>query len=299
MNPLVSVITAFYNEENFLSEAIESVLQQEYPNWELILVDDGSSDKSSRMAMDYAAAHPGRILYTEHPAHINRGLSASRNHGIAFAKGELIAFLDADDVWLPAKLRVQVDLMQLNPPCQMLCEASEYWHYDNAFQSRDKIVQVGKKQDKLYMPPELLKELYPLSTGKAPCPSGIIIRKSAILKHHGFEEQFDGKFQMYEDQAFLHKIYLNEPVYLSSACNNRYRQRNGSLVQKVTHDGQYHVVRIFFLEWLERYMSRIGFTDPDVVSLLNKALQPYRSPVRHSLKGLLNIRRYYQFLRRL
>lgn len=282
-NPLVSVIIAFLNEERFLPEAIESVMQQKYANWELILVDDGSTDKSSNMALTYARHYPGKIIYCEHEGHSNKGLSASRNAGIAASKGELVAFLDADDVWTADKLQNQVELMQRFPEAAMLCEASEYWNSWHNQDKEDIVIQVGKKQDELFYPPHLLEILYPLSDGAAPCPSGLMVQRSILEKHKGFEAHFTGKYQLYEDQAFLHKIYLNEPVYISSACHNRYRQREGSIVQKVVKEGEYHAVRWYFLTWLQQYVEQKNIHDKIVQRLLKKALQPYTNPIGHFL----------------
>src|SRR5436190_3207734 len=121
---MVSVIISFLNEEIFLSEAVESVFQQDYDNWELILIDDGSTDKSTGIAKAFANDNPGKVIYTEHPGHSNKGLSASRNHGISLARGELVAILDADDVWYKEKLHLQVQLMNRYPEVGMICEAS-------------------------------------------------------------------------------------------------------------------------------------------------------------------------------
>lgn len=280
MIPVVSVITAFLNEERFLTEAVESVIGQQYSNWELILVDDGSTDGSTLMAREYAAQYPGKISYAQHEGHANKGLSASRNLGISRAQGTLVAFLDADDVWTPEKLQAQVNIMDTYGQAAMLCEASNYWYSWEDPSREDVVIQVGTVRDRVFYPPELVELLYPLSDGAAPCPSGIMIRRSVLEKHKGFEAQFTGKYQLYEDQAFLHKIYLNEPVYLSSLCHNQYRQRTGSLVQKVTHEGNYHVVRRYFLHWLRDYMARHQITYPAVDRLLKRALDRYRHPVK-------------------
>src|SRR2546422_6997659 len=101
---LVSVITIFYNAERFLREAIESVFAQTYYPWELLLVDDGSVDKSTDIALEYARIYPEKVRYVEHNGHRNLGMSASRNLGIAHAKGEYVTLLDADDVWFPQTL---------------------------------------------------------------------------------------------------------------------------------------------------------------------------------------------------
>jgi len=99
--PLVSVITIFLDAERFLNEAIESLRAQTYERWELLLVDDGSRDGSSEIAREHAARDPHRIRVLEHAGHANLGMSASRNLGIAHARGDLVALLDADDVYLP------------------------------------------------------------------------------------------------------------------------------------------------------------------------------------------------------
>src|SRR3954451_25115181 len=80
--PRVSVVTPFLNAERFLAEAVDSVLAQTYTDWELLLVDDGSSDGSTEVARNYVGLNPARVRYLEHPGHMNRGTSASRNLGI-------------------------------------------------------------------------------------------------------------------------------------------------------------------------------------------------------------------------
>lgn len=104
--PLVSVIIPCYNGEKFISEAIESVLNQTYQNWELIIVDDGSKDKSKEIIRQYCATD-NRITYIQHKK--NKGIPFARNTGIKNSNGEYIALLDQDDKWLPKKLAMQLD----------------------------------------------------------------------------------------------------------------------------------------------------------------------------------------------
>lgn len=279
VTPEVSVITPFYNEELFLSETIQSVLKQTFAKWEMILVDDGSSDGSTKIAKDYAEAFPGKIVYTEHEGHANRSTAASRNLGISKARAPLVAFLDADDVWEPDKLLNQVNIMHEQPRAAMLLEASEYWNSWHDAAKQDIVVQVGKKRDQLFEPPKLAETLYPLVQVPAPCPSAIMIRKEILVKHGGFESVFTGKYQLYEDQAFLVKFYLNEPIYISSACNNKYRQRIGSCVQWVRKEGSYHIVRKYFLVWLSQYMERNNIKHNNVQRLFHRAQERYNRPV--------------------
>lgn len=106
-SPNVSVIIPVYNGAHYLAAAIESVLAQTYPHYELIVVDDGSTDGSGAVARAYTAVR----LITQS----NQGVAAARNTGIAAAGGELIAFLDQDDLWLPGKLHAQVARLIAEP----------------------------------------------------------------------------------------------------------------------------------------------------------------------------------------
>lgn len=296
--PFISAVVTFLNEERFLAEAVESVIAQSYENWELILVDDGSSDDSTRIAQDYARRFPGKIIYAEHEGHINRGLSASRNLGADKARGELIAFLDADDVWTEEKLKKQAAMMTANPRAAMLCEACEYWHNWDDDTKQNVIVRLGEvwsdkcdystlnEIDRVFQPPELAERLYPLAHGSAPSLSGMVVRKAILKKYGGFEEQFRGMYQLYEDQAFLLKIYLNEPVYISSLFHHKYRQRQGSIVHKNISEGNYYIVRQFFLKWLLKYLKQNNIQHRQVLKLLKKELNKYYRPAFY-LKNLM------------
>ena len=295
--PFVSVVIAFLNEERFLPEAIKSVMEQEYQHWELLLVDDGSKDGSTQIALDFAAASGGKIIYCEHEGHVNKGLSASRNAGIRKAEGELIAFLDADDVWLPRKLGQQVEAFERNPGIGMAAEASEYWNTWDNKNSRDVVIRIGAPGG-IYEPPELMLKLYPLSKGAAPCPSALILTREAIESAGGFEESFIKEFGMYEDQAFLSKIYLKERVYISDACNNRYRQRPESIVKTVQAAGQYDRVRKHFLEWLERDLQKKQITDKRLVHHLQRSLMQYRKPALFFMRYTLPAKGF-SFLKKL
>lgn len=105
--PLVSVIIPVHNGERFLADTIQSVLDQTYPSFELIVVDDGSTDSSAEIVQSV----PGiRYFYQE-----NQGVAAARNRGVAAARGNLLAFLDQDDLWTPDKLHEQVTYLQEHP----------------------------------------------------------------------------------------------------------------------------------------------------------------------------------------
>lgn len=105
----MSVITPLFNSENYISETINSVINQTYQNWELLLIDDGSTDKTVEIVTNFMAKNPNiKLLKND----INLGAAISRNKGIDAAQGDYIAFLDADDIWKPEKLQVQIKFMQ-------------------------------------------------------------------------------------------------------------------------------------------------------------------------------------------
>ena len=110
-HPIVSIVMPAYNAAQFLHQAIQSVLHQTFTNFELLILDDGSTDRSLQVA-NQVASGDRRIHSFSHP---NRGVSATRNRGIKLARGSLIAFLDADDIWLPDKLAAHVEHFQVNP----------------------------------------------------------------------------------------------------------------------------------------------------------------------------------------
>lgn len=109
--PLVSIITPVYNTERFVALAMNSVLEQTYQNWEMILVDDCSSDNSVPIIEEFMARDDRFKLIK---LKSNSGQGVARNKAIDMAKGPIIAFLDSDDIWLPAKLELHVKFMVEN-----------------------------------------------------------------------------------------------------------------------------------------------------------------------------------------
>lgn len=119
MIPTVSVIIPTYNRADMVDSAIQSVLDQTYADWELIVVDDGSQDNTAEVVAGYLDSRI-RYIYQE-----NRRLPGARNTGIRASRGEYIALLDSDDVFLPQKLRLQVSTMENNPDLGLVASG---WH---------------------------------------------------------------------------------------------------------------------------------------------------------------------------
>ena len=109
--PYVSIITPCYNCEKYLKETIDSVINQTFKDWEMIIVDDCSTDSSYKIALDAAKLDPRILVYKNEQ---NKGACFSRNFATDKAKGKFLAFLDSDDIWYAEKLKDQLDFMQQN-----------------------------------------------------------------------------------------------------------------------------------------------------------------------------------------
>jgi glycosyltransferase involved in cell wall biosynthesis len=274
---LASVVVIFLDEERFLEEAIESVLAQTYPSWELLLVDDGSTDGSTRIAQRYAQHHPERIRYFEHPGHENRGMSTSRNLGIASSRGEFVALLDADDVWLPQRLERSIALLRANPDAQMVYGKAQYWHswMGTSATAQDWIQPHWFRANRVIHPPELLVR-YLTREAALPCPVSITVRRDALVQVGGFEDSFPS---LYEDQAFLARFCLGHSVYVSDECLDRYRQHADSACAVAERRGKDTLARQRYIEWLESYLQEQGCRDSAVWKALEFARTADDRPV--------------------
>jgi glycosyltransferase involved in cell wall biosynthesis len=114
--PLVSIISPTYNHEKFIDDCIKSVLAQTYDNWEMIIIDDGSNDNTFSIAQDYAKKDARIKVFTQENIGIFR-LGESYNFALSKCNGKYVAILECDDVWLPEKLTVQIDVMEKRPDC--------------------------------------------------------------------------------------------------------------------------------------------------------------------------------------
>ena len=287
---LVSCIIIFFNAEKFLKEAIESVFSQTYENWELLLVDDGSTDGSTTIAINYAKQYPAKVRYFEHVGHQNQGMSATRNLGIRNAKGEFIAFLDADDVYLPYKLERQIPILVSHAQAGMLYGSSYYWYSwtgDPDDIQRDHVVENEDAPTiRMIQPIEFLTLFINNHILKPPTSSLIVLRKLAS-RIGGFEETAPN---IIEDQVFIAKMSLEAPVVVVKGVFERYRQHLDSctfIAENIT--GEDFKARQTYLNWLEEYLNKLKIKE----AKLWKALRKKQFLHRHAiLKDIIfNFRR--------
>jgi glycosyltransferase involved in cell wall biosynthesis len=163
--PLISIVLPLYNGKHLIDNTIQGVLNQIYSNWELIVVDDGSIDDGA----DYISKKYPLIKVIRQQ---NKGVAAARNIGIKAASGELIAFLDQDDEWMPTKLKKQWDLLKENPYCTFITCNQKF------------ICQEG-----VVLPANFSQKLF--DEHRSLVPSALLVRKQALLHVGCFDESLE------------------------------------------------------------------------------------------------------------
>lgn len=190
MEPLVSVIIPTYNRAYLLERAIKSVLKQTYPHIELIVVDDGSGDVTPRTVSKYP------LRYVRLPS--NRGVALARNRGILKARGNLMAFLDSDDEFLPPKIEKQVKYLEKNPWAKLV-QTEEIWD------RRGQRLNPKKYHAKA--------EGFFLERAVKLC---VVSISTLLVKKEVFSEigLFDESFPVCEDYEFFIRVALKMPMGL-------------------------------------------------------------------------------------
>jgi glycosyltransferase involved in cell wall biosynthesis len=277
----VSIVTPFLNPGPFFDECVASVLAQTRDDWELLLVDDGSTDGSTEVALCHAAAHPTKIRYLSHDGRQNRGASASRNLAARHAQGEYLAFLDADDVYLPRKLEVQVPVLDRHPDIAMVYGPTQYWY---SWSGRPEDVQrdwvwrkFGAEPD-TSLPPGRMLVQFLNDGGTVPCMGSVLVRRDALERVGGWEESFR---RICTDQVFHAKVTLNFAVMIHDVVVDRYRQHENSSCQTVTRAGGMHAAFGTYLAWLESYVSAQPDVDPTVLAAARQARRRHRHPMMY------------------
>ena len=292
--PAVSVLTAIFDAEAFLAEAIESVLAQRWRSWELILVDDGSTDGSPAIARAYAARHPGRVRFLEPHGRDNRGAAAALNAALRAARGRYVAVLDADDVWLPDKLAVQVPLLDAHPAAGLLYSNTLFWHSWTGRaedRGRDYAPPLGVPAGAVVPADQLLCAMLDGSAA-APCTCSVLVRRDLLVRVGGWEESL----RIYEDQAVYAKLLLEAPAYVAEGVHDRYRIHQASTLMTAKRAGVVPGHRARFLAFLDTYCRDRHRTAGPVWRTLRR--ERWRARCPGAAAGLARLRRVPSSIRR-
>lgn len=285
--PRVTAIIIFLNGERFIAEAIESVMAQTYTDWELILVDDGTTDGATAIAQHYAAAQPERIRYIEHPGHENRGMSASRNAGLRAASCEFVAFLDADDIWLPQRLEVHVAALDAHPDVAMTMAPTLLWSsWDESAARRksrwmrsDFATELGLPVGKVLEPPIVAIGFLEAHGGNVPGICSLLARRADVLAAGGFDDSFR---TLYEDQVFFFRMALRYRIVVIGEILDYYRQHPSSACHSEGGRSGDLRMRPIFLEWLQDHMIESGLRSKRLWRAFRAEMWRFDNPRLHS-----------------
>ena len=216
-DPLVSVVIATWNTADYLSETVASALDQTWPNLEVIVIDDGSTDHTH----DVIAPFMSRIRYEPR---VHRGLAAARNEGIRLATGDFVALLDADDLWHPEKIATQVDLALQNPESGLIaCNGVEFdgERILSAKLLSDEFARVLAKSSAGEVTGDLQQEL--IHGCGICCPSQVLLPRDVLKKIGPF---IDSNSQDYD---YYLRVSLCYPITVHSQLHVKWRYRSDSM----------------------------------------------------------------------
>lgn len=195
--PLVSVIIPCYNQAHFLGDAIESVLDQTYPYFEIIVVDDGSPDNTSEVAAGYPAV---RCIRQE-----NRGLAGARNGGIPHARGDYLLFLDSDDRLMPGAIETHLEYLEAYPECAFVC-------------GQQRVIDADGSLLKILRRPLIGADLYAtlLARSHFVIPGSVMYRREIFDEVDWFDPAVNGAadYDLYFRIARRHPVYWHDKVVL-------------------------------------------------------------------------------------
>ncbi|MCU0349452.1 MAG: glycosyltransferase family 2 protein [Flavobacterium sp.] len=205
--PKISVVIPLYNKENFIKETLESVLNQTFTDFEVILVNDGSTDKSGEIVAQFKDE---RIRFFEQE---NSGVSKTRNNGIYKASSELIAFLDADDYWYPNHLKEIMDLYETFPNCGMY-GSRYYMKISDDFSLQTSYSPTVTDDFKGILPDYFLSSMH----YRVGLTSAVAIPKKILLQYSCFNTSLNG----HEDLELFTKIAIENPVAVTNNFTVQY-----------------------------------------------------------------------------
>ena len=214
MPPTVSINLCCYNSEKYLRETLESVVNQTYQDWELVIINDGSTDSTESIIKEYIElGYPIVYLY-----HENMGLAYSRNEAINRSQGEYIAFIDHDDLWLLDKLEKQVQILDRNRDIDIVYGKCFKIYAADARRVISSKAKYSKNDFKGYLFPELLN-FYNVGI------LTVILRRRKLLR---LDCLFDTKLQLTEDYDLFMRYFYNYNGYFLSDPTAIYRVHQSS-----------------------------------------------------------------------
>lgn len=279
-SPLVSVITPAYNAEKFIAETIQSVQAQTYTDWEMIIVDDGSTDKTADIIKEFSK-HDNRIQYHYQP---NGKQGKARNLAIKQAKGKYLAFIDADDLWVENKLERQLKVFTQYPQVDLV--------YTNGVSFKGSIENVTKEHKEIGGMIDKTLMFQTMLNGKSLPNLSVIVKKECVDAINGFAEDYqlqnaedyqlwlrlaDNSCQMYglEENLFYYRLHENQ---VTANCSTAFEQAIWATYLADLKQINLREKRAILIQRVNRYL--VHYIDELPKERQRKVLDLYRMPLR-------------------
>ncbi|MBK9332902.1 MAG: glycosyltransferase family 2 protein [Ignavibacteria bacterium] len=248
--PKISIITPLYNGEKTLYETAESVLSQDYKDWEWILFDDGSKDSTKEIAKKLSDEYSDKIFFHTHEGNSNHGTAFTRNRAVDISKSEIISFIDQDDIWYENRLSHQIKLFENKTDCAMIWGPALYWYINRTFKQPVGLRGNGLKSRK-YDPPDFV-EIFLSDLRGTPLPSASLVRRKEFENVGGFEESIKGS----EDIVLWLKLAERFSIYYDDVILIKYRKHQDSTLRIASSSGKMNVWNLVFYKWVIDFLKR-------------------------------------------
>ncbi len=280
----ISVIVPIYNVENYLRECLDSVLAQTFSDWEMILVDDGSTDGSGKIADEYADLDERiSVIHQE-----NAGLSAARNTGIDAARGEYLYFLDSDDYILENALDIMYNLAERNNAELVIFNGRDFLVSDDGvFYEKDLLIKDFKSYNRLITGNEVFCTMLANNSGVLYCVWLHLVRRDSLLK-------YDIRFKngmLHEDNLYSFYLFMNvKSVIVIDEVLYMRRVREGSITNSritVRNLEGYNIIYTEITEWLHKEV-----VDENVKKYINQYLRFFFMSIAYNYYKLSKEEKY-------
>jgi glycosyltransferase involved in cell wall biosynthesis len=256
--PLVSVIIPCFNCQAFIKGSLQSVFNQTYKNFEVIVVDDGSTDKTKEILREYEIIRENFIYVYQN----NKGPSKARNTGIANSSGKYIAFLDSDDLWKEEKLESQVDFLESNKECKLVLSNT------NVIDEKGKVLYSIKRN----IPSKQGKFIKDILLGNV-----IMFTSSLLFEKNLLEaiDTFNDDLKRREDHLFLINASYVTNIYNLDKVLTSKRINQSSISMSGNPENDIELNEIFFRQLLTEYPSLVKYKKSFYSVIYNSASQKY------------------------
>jgi len=248
--PKISIITPLYNGLKTLEETADSVFIQDFKDWEWIFFDDGSKDGTQELAKKYEKEFPGRIFYYEHSQNRNYGTAYTRNRAVEKSKGEIISFIDQDDIWFKNRLSSQLKLLDKSDDCAMIWGPCLYWYKEREFKQPVGYRGSGLRTG-LYQPPEFI-EIFLSDLRGTPLPGASLVKRKCFDAVKGYDESIKGS----EDITLWLKLANVFTIYYEDEILVKYRRHQDSTLSVARGSGEMDKWDLDFYKWVINFLKR-------------------------------------------